>query len=274
MKDLNEGYVSELSDEIKDQDLSIALTRKEEELKLKEKRLMEMGKSLEKKEAQMGYMMHEINNLVSQVLRLYEMQCQLFERNEKHESINQTLRYCSSRLRFIMEAYRILFNPNMLETSHLYLQDIHEIVLKICSYYSETKGICVTQIGETAKEFMLNHEIGLAVCLILDNALFESPENSEIQICFSENNDNMTVEFKSWERCREGNGVFCLSQKSLNSRIVWNVGDEDVVMNLFNRICCSNDVAYKINRGEVKKAFGDELYQSFVVILTFNSELK
>ena len=246
----------------------------EEESKYKEDQLKKKEENLKRQELQMGVVLHDLNNLISRVRLLCALRCKN-ETKYDPKSIDCSLEYNFFYIRNILRAYQMIINSYHLNESCLvYSKCVYSIVNRICSIYTPMNKVHIQINGESTKEYKLNDSCDLAITMIVDNAISNSPDNFNFDISFSEVNNCLTVVFSSWERYYENNDTHDSMKRGFGSNVIWNPKDQEVALNLFKQICYSNSIEYSFEKGGEKKEVDGKHYQSSIVKLVFISEYK
>ena len=81
----------------------------------------------------------------------------------------------------------------------------------------------------------------------------------------------MTVEFKSWEICIDGNDDYYSMKHEFGAGIIWNGTDKDIALTLFKQICDSYNISYSFSKGDEKEEIDNKKCQSCIVKLTFKN---
>ena len=239
-----------------------------------EKQLKEREKELKKKETQMGVFLHDLNHYIhvlSNSLHYYDNDSDF----ERKEIIREEIIDYSHKIRHVISAYQLFFHPKMLEHDIVCSRDVRAIISHICSLYSRNasmKNISIHLIEELKKEYIhkLGNYLDLAVAMVIDGAIKNAPNNTDFNISFFEGNECLTVEFKCWEICIDGEDDYYSMKHEFGAGIIWNGTDKYIALTLFKQICDSYNINYAFSKGDEKKVIDDNNCQSSIVKLTFN----
>lgn len=243
----------------------------EEELKHKEDLLKKKEENLMRQELQMGIVLHDLSNLFSRVRHLCALRSETGTRYTP-EFIDCSLEYSFFCIRNILRAYQIIINPHLNESCIVCSKCVYSIVTRICSIYTHVSKVHIQINGISTKEYKLNDSCDLAITMVVDNAISNSPDNFDFVISFSEVNDCLIIVFSSWECYYENNDTHVSMKRGFGSNVIWNPKDQEIALDLFKQICYSNSIEYSFKKGKEKKVVNGKHYQSSIVKLVFISE--
>lgn len=193
--------------------------------------------------------------------------------NDVQQNIYANCDLLSKRL----NAFDILMNPdnkaNEMEVDFPVYKKM-EKVYKCLYSLRHDKHIKVSLLGESRAIIKAKDILELAFFIIVENAFKYSPLNKEVVVSFKEIGKRLEVSVQNWGLRINENEIYLLTQRGYRgeqSLAFQKISGTGLGLYVFDRICKSNNIEYKISVGNDTQAIDGWIYKPFIVRMFFNN---
>lgn len=240
----------------------------------------EQAKKLQQERELFEDTLHEIRKINNQLkegsdsLSQWMVEKQISEKyiNDVQQNIYANSDLLSKRL----NAFDILMNPenkaNEMEIDFPVFRKM-EKVYKCLYALRHDKNINVKLQGESRSFIKAKDILELALYIIVENAFKYSPANKDVIITFKEIGQKLEVRVQNWGLRIENDEIGQLKNRGYRGKqsiAFKNIAGTGLGLYVFDRICKSNNVNYKITIGDDNLAIDGWVYKPFIVQMIFN----
>ena len=149
-----------------------------------------------------------------------------------------------------------------------------EKVYKCLRSKADTKGIRINLLGQSYGLFTANTIIEIGIFILVDNAIKYSFPQSNIEISFDENGNQLVVAFVNWGIKPLDGELKHIFERGYRGKIyeTFDIEGRGIGLYLFSEICEANEIKYKVSIvPNTTHAYNGWVYVPYKFELTFNN---